>query len=96
MNPSTAIPVWIWFVIVLQSLAVAGITLALVRYIDRKALERYLAEEEARAKKTKLPTIERIRIGPPRGACGVEGCPILKQHSHVADLARRLREEKRR
>lgn len=26
-----------------------------------------------------------------RGACGVVGCPNLRPHSHVADLARRLR-----
>jgi hypothetical protein len=31
---------------------------------------------------------------PISGACGVVGCPNQKPHSHVADLARRLREKR--
>lgn len=29
-----------------------------------------------------------------RGACGIGGCPNMRPHSHVMDLARRVREKK--
>lgn len=31
---------------------------------------------------------------PERGACGIRGCPNQRPHSHVMDLARRVREKK--
>lgn len=33
-------------------------------------------------------------IGPPIGNCGVTGCRIKTQHSHVSDLVRRLKERR--
>lgn len=29
-----------------------------------------------------------------RGGCGIQGCPNMRPHSHVKDLARRLKEQK--
>jgi hypothetical protein len=31
----------------------------------------------------------------PRGGCGIRGCPIATDHSHAADLRRRLAEDRR-
>jgi len=44
-------------------------------------------------KKPKI-TYEPEIIRPPpmaRGACGIRGCPIPGRHSHIEDLARRLK-----
>lgn len=34
------------------------------------------------------------QIRPPRGACGVSGCPNKRPHSHVVDLANALKRDK--
>lgn len=48
------------------------------------------------AQKARLDAVEageRVKVErAPRGACGIRGCPNMRPHSHVADLARRIKE----
>lgn len=65
-----------------------------------KDIERELAEDEMeetppKQRQSVKCAPERIRPTVKRGGCGVPGCPIKWSHSHVEDLARRLKEMKK-
>lgn len=65
-----------------------------------KDIERGLAEEAMerhppQQRQSVKCAPERIRPTVKRGGCGVPGCPIKWSHSHVEDLARRLKEMKK-
>lgn len=84
----------------------AGYILALLWDVIRKDKEELVA---LRKKRDELLAQKKAREADPQnyvmkatsplasekiGACGIGGCPNMRPHSHVMDLARRIREKK--